>query len=75
MVWILLTLIISAVDLYIGFKVNPKLKRGFRIFNPNDSDDVLFVVSLSLIPFSNICMLLRILILSIANIYLDNYDY
>lgn len=75
MIWILLTLLISAINLYVGYKINPKLDRGFRIFNPNDNNDVLFVVSISLIPGLNVIMLLRIIILSIANIYLNNYDY
>lgn len=75
MIWIFLTLLISAIDLYAGYKINPKLDRGFRVFDPDEQDEVLFVVTLSLIPALNVIMLLRIIILSIANIYLNNYDY
>lgn len=74
MIWILLTLIISVINLYVGYKINPKLDRCFKIFNPDDNDSVLFVVSISLIPGLNVIMLFRMIILSIANIYLNNYD-
>lgn len=74
MIWILLTLLISAINLYVGHKVNPKLNVGFRIFNPKDKEDVIFAVSFSLIPILNILMLIRIISLIISNIYFNNYD-
>lgn len=74
MIWILLTLLISAIDLYVGYKVNPKLNVGFRIFNPKDKEDVVVAVSFSLIPILNILMLIRIISLIISNIYFNNYD-
>lgn len=75
MIWILLTLLISIVDLYISYKINPKLKKGYKVFNPNESDDVIGAITLSIVPILNVVMLLRIIILVIANIYLKNYDY
>lgn len=75
MIWIFLTLLISAIDLYAGHKINPKLDRGLRIFNPNDTEAVLGVIILSLIPVLNIIMLIRIILLSLTNLYLNNYDY
>lgn len=75
MIWIFLTLLISAINLYAGYKINPRLNEGFRVFNPNDNNDVLFAVTLSFIPALNVIMLLRIIILGITNIYLNNYDY
>lgn len=74
MIWVFLTLLISIIDLYVGYKINSRLDEGFRVFNPYDSNEVLFVVTLSLIPALNIMMLLRIIILGIANIYLNSYD-
>lgn len=75
MIWILLTLLISAINLYAGYKINPKLDKGLRIFNPNDTDSVLGVIILSLIPVLNIIMLIRMILLSFTNLYLNNYDY
>lgn len=75
MIWIFLTLLISVIDLYVGYKINPSLDKGFRVFDPDDSDEIVFVVTFSLIPVLNVILLLRIIILGIANIYLNNYDY
>lgn len=69
MIWIFLTLLISAIDLYVGFKINHKFIRGARIFDPEDLDDVSFIVGMSITPIVNVFMLIRILILSITNIY------
>lgn len=75
MIWTFLTLLISAINLYAGYKINPKLNKGLRIFNPNDTEAVLGVIVLSLIPVLNIIMLIRISLLSLTNLYLNNYDY
>lgn len=74
MIWILLTLIISILTLYAGYKVNSKLPLGLRVYNPVVIDHTMTIIIFSCIPVVNIIMLFRIIILSITTIYSNNYD-
>lgn len=70
MIWfvlILITGIISFVDIYLAVKFNYRLSRYNRLYNPERSDSAQGYVFVSLIPIANLVQLIRISILIISN--------
>lgn len=77
MIWIFLTILISTLNLLLSVVLNPKLKDGFKILG-SDTEMVVLVITLSIIPGVNIFTFIRIIILTIGSYiysYLNKNNY